>query len=78
MWSPDGTRIAFMTGAGKRQLAVKPGHAVWTSHPDRLGIVGDLPAGASVIDAPALLGSDSGAIISHGPAGHLRLRHLPS
>lgn len=35
------------------KLAVKPGHAVWTSHPDRLDIVGELPAGASVIDAPA-------------------------
>ena len=31
------------------KLAIKPGHAVWTSHPDRLtAAVGELPAGASV------------------------------
>jgi hypothetical protein len=28
------------------KLAIKPGNAVWTSHPDRFTLVGDLPADA--------------------------------
>jgi hypothetical protein len=30
------------------KLTIKPGVAVWTSHPDRLPLVGDLPPGATV------------------------------
>ena len=29
------------------KLAIKPGNAVWTSHPDRLGLIGDLPGDAA-------------------------------
>src|SRR5690242_9168205 len=62
----ESTMTATKTTAEK--LAVKPGHAVWTSHPDRLGIVGELPAGATVIDTPgeadvAMLFADDAASI---------------
>jgi hypothetical protein len=30
------------------KLVIKPGNAVWTSHPDRFAEVGELPAGASL------------------------------
>ena len=32
------------------KLVIKPGHAVWTSDPDRFAAIGDLPAGAGRTD----------------------------
>ena len=32
------------------KLAIKPGRSVWTSHPDRLAEIGELPEGAGRID----------------------------
>ena len=35
------------------KLALKPGTTFWTSHPDRLAIIGDLPSGVTVAGALA-------------------------
>lgn len=32
------------------KLLIKPGTALWVSHPDRLALVGELPADVSVVD----------------------------
>ena len=40
--------MAAKTTAEK--LVIKPGHAVWTSHPGRFAEIGGLPAGATVTD----------------------------
>ena len=32
------------------KLAIKPGHSVWTSHPDRFADIGELPLGAEHTD----------------------------
>ena len=37
------------------KLLVKPGNAIWTSHPDRLALVGELPAGATAGEAALAL-----------------------
>ena len=44
------------TVAGK--LLIKPGAALWASHPDRLALVGELPAGTTVV------GSAGGAAVA--------------
>ena len=36
------------------KLLIKPGAAVWTSDPDRMGLVGPLPEGVRPVDAPGL------------------------
>lgn len=35
------------------KLLVKPGTGLWTSERDRAGLVGELPEGARLVDAPA-------------------------
>ncbi len=34
------------------KLLIKPETSVWSSHPERLGVVGPLPSGARVVDRP--------------------------
>lgn len=34
------------------KLLIRPGTALWLSHPDRLGLIGALPAGVTVTGAP--------------------------
>lgn len=35
------------------KLLIKPGTALWVSHPDRLALVGELPADVAVVDGAA-------------------------
>jgi hypothetical protein len=35
------------------KLLIKPNTTLWSSHPDRLGLLNPLPDGLSVVDAPA-------------------------
>ena len=35
------------------KLLIKPNTTVWASHPERLGLVGALPAGAETVEGPA-------------------------
>ena len=35
------------------KLLIKPNATLWTSHPDRLDLLGTLPAGVGVADSPA-------------------------
>src|SRR3954470_17613426 len=48
------------------KLRIKPGAALWSSHPDRLGLLGPLPDGVRQVEAPgeadaALLFADDAA-----------------
>ena len=43
--------MATKTTADK--LQIKPGSSVWSSHPDRLGLIGPLPDGVSAATGPA-------------------------
>src|SRR5258708_3970482 len=58
-----------------QKLAIKPGNAVWTSHPDRFALVGDLPADAATTTdlsaadvAPPSAAPARSALVGHRPA----------
>ncbi|MFC1418111.1 hypothetical protein [Streptacidiphilus cavernicola] len=50
------------------KLVIKPGHTVWLSHPDRVGLLGPLPAGVEVgtrlgdADVAVLFADDAASI----------------
>ena len=43
----------MLTKTVAEKLLVKPGTGLWTSERDRAGLVGELPEGARLVDAPA-------------------------
>lgn len=51
------------------KLVIKPGNAVWVSHPDRAGLLGALPEGAEVTGSP---GEADAAVVFADDAASVR------
>jgi hypothetical protein len=72
------------TKSTAQKLLIKPGAAVWSSHPDRLDLIGPLPDGVRVVDrltdatVAVVFGDDAGSLRATvaADAGHLAEREL--